>query len=553
MGSYPQDWFSLTNNTPYTMTKVYEYTWWWDFWGNLVTPAGYHSNSRPAQTILPGQKMAWEFDEPGIGDMAKGGWVGINLHYDFTDVNGRKHRCDFNVDNHNDVTTYSLDYGPDGSVFNPNGTLRQSQDFHMSYDPDGDPHDLDAALSHDAEVTIEAKTDPARAASVMASYWLSAKDKAFTLTAGPDYGNSAWQRASAQVINTSNAAASLQLSGGDTHEESTSISEELSWGVEIDILETVNEKINMSISSDQAWGISDSTTQSVSMTIDPGHMGWLESAVTQATITGDFHFTVPVGSSSITYHVLGATITEPGRAPGGGNALTFHPRETPIGALDWPAVAMVADVGAPATVVIDAVKDPKGAAAAMTLYPAATSKQFTPTVNPAYSYTSPLQTSPTYQVPATWPHSETESLTSEHTSTFSWSLGGSVSSETSVGFLDMVKASVGVKFTASHQWTDSHTDSQAVTVTVDPGYEAWINTQVSQVTFTGDCAFTANGTNYKITNITITLPGNTPDGSGPLTSLIYTVVSQKMAASIAATVTQPTLVPAPTAPAPPPE
>ena len=168
-------------------------------------------------------------------------------------------------------------------------------------------------------------------------------------------------------------------------------------------------------------------------------------------------------------------------------------------------------VGDPATVVIDAVKDLQGAANAMKLYPQATSKQFTPTVNPAYAYTDPLQTSPNYQVPATYPHSGTQTLTSEHTATSSWSIGGSVDEETTVSFLRMVNASVKVGVTASHQWTDSHTDTQAVAVTVDPGYEGWIESQISQVTLTGDCTFTAaNGTNYKITNVTITQPGDLP-------------------------------------------
>ena len=538
MSSYPKDWFSLTNNTPYTMTRVYQDSWWFDDYNKKVDPATFHG--APAQAIQPGQKMAFEFDEPPWPSS----WMAINLHYDFTDVDGRKHRCDFNVDTSNNVTTYSLDYGPDGTVTNPNGTLRQSQDFHMASDPDGDPHDIDAVLSHDAEVTIDAKADPARAASVMAAYWPTAVGKAFDLKAGPTYSNTAWQRASAQVINTTGGEATLALSAGDTHEESTSIGEELSWGVEIDILKTVNEKINMSISSDQKWGTIDTTTSTEQMTIDPGHVGWLESAVTQATITGDFSFSIPVGSSSITYHVLGATITEPGRALGGGNALTFRQAQRPIGTIERASAEISVDD--PATTVIDAVANPKGAAEAMMLYPQATNKQFTPTVNPAYTYTNPLQTSPTYQVPATYPHAEPLTMHAEHTTSFSWSLGGSVDEETTVGFLDIVNASIGVKFTASHEWVTSHTDSQEVGVLIDPGYEAWINSQVSQVTFTGDCAFTAaNGTSYKITNVTITQPGNSPDGSGPLTAVIYTVVSQKLSASDAATLTEVRVVPAP--------
>jgi hypothetical protein len=49
----------------------------------------------------------------------------------------------------------------------------------------------------------------------------------------------------------------------------------------------------------------------------------VQSAVTTATITGNFDFTTPQG---VTYHVLNATITEPGYGPNGsGGAITYEP------------------------------------------------------------------------------------------------------------------------------------------------------------------------------------------------------------------------------------
>ena len=129
MTSYPKNWFSLTNDTPYTMTKIFQDSWWFDMYNHRIDPATFAVE--PAQIILPGQKMAFEFDEAAWPN----GWMAINLHYQFADVDGRKHRCDFNVDTNNNVTTYSLDIGPDGSVNNPDGVAAAVAGFSHGLRP----------------------------------------------------------------------------------------------------------------------------------------------------------------------------------------------------------------------------------------------------------------------------------------------------------------------------------------------------------------------------------------------------------------------------------
>ena len=175
---------------------------------------------------------------------------------------------------------------------------------------------------------------------------------------------------------------------------------------------------------------------------------------------------------------------------------------------------------------IDAATDPDGAAQAMLLWANATSKNFSATSNPIYTSTQPEVLGDGFQVPADSPNAESTSFARQQTNSCSWSLGGSVSEETTLSALGFANASVSVTFTASHQWTTSHTNSQTITVEVLPGYESWITGSQGQATFTGDYAFTAQGTDYTVRNVTVSFPAAAD--AGPLTAFTYFVVSQKL-------------------------
>ena len=416
-------------------------------------------------------------------------------------------------------------------------------------------------LTHPVEVTIDAAQDPKAATSVMGNLWPQGTDQQFTTTAGPDFVKGAWSRGSPVVVNESAGAVQLSLGGSDTKEETTSISLELGWSASLDILGLINQQVSASVTGGKAWSSSVTDGQSYTVTIEPGNQGWLEWAAESAQITGDFTFTwTPpaqgVTPAGITYHVTNATVTEPGRnGKPADPAITWQPyvKANPTSAQRraiyggvrakpaWspPSRSLT---GNP-SVDIDAATDPDGAAQAMLLWANATSKNFSATSNPIYTSTQPEVLGDGFQVPADSPNAESTSFARQQTNSCSWSLGGSVSEETTLSALGFANASVSVTFTASHQWTTSHTNSQTITVEVLPGYESWITGSQGQATFTGDYAFTAQGTDYTVRNVTVSFPAAAD--AGPLTAFTYFVVSQKLPPSLAATLTRPAWVAAP--------
>lgn len=309
---YPRYWYAIFNKTPYTMSLVEEDVWTDTDYGR--DPVGWWNPPDPI--IGPQGESAFQPHEEGIY------WTQITLQYDFTDINGAKHAVLFQVDNSGNPHVQSMDYNSAGST-----TYESTAYFHVTSDADGDPHDFDAVLNHPVEVTIDATKDPDKASSAIGGF-ITATNKSFTVTAGPTYDDTGWSRASAIVVNASDQPASLQLTLGDTHEESTSIGIELTWSQEASILDIVDLELSASVTGGHAWSVTDAGSEAYTMTIPAGKEGWFEDKVGQATITGNFNFTTPQG---IIYHVLNATVTEPGQAPTGQPPLTYRPAYGPIG------------------------------------------------------------------------------------------------------------------------------------------------------------------------------------------------------------------------------
>jgi hypothetical protein len=557
-------WYAFINDTPYVMKLLSADAWFnccWPKYSDRITD---RFDGPPAQTLQPGQKTVFGFTEPGVGST----WDAAEIRWTFTDVNGGKHRADYNIDTNGNPTSYSLDAAADGSFFVSTAT------FHMAFDADGFPNDIDAVLSHPAEATIDANVSPATATSVM-KLFDQGTNRSYTPTRGLSFTNTDVNRASARVQNATNEPVTLSLTGGDTHQETTSIGLELRWSASLDILGLVNQTLSASITGGHSWGTSDTTSNAIDIPIDPGDEGWVQTSTTNATVTGNFTFTTPQG---ITYHVLNATVTEPGFGPNGPvGAVTFSPFEQPIPAnrpqsvilpnppfskalrmssltrarsraksrclkfganrgrsptcLSW--VTNAAD----GTVVIDANADPKGAAAAMALFPNATDKTYSATANPIYSRTDQAVVSDSYETPNNFPHPTVGHLSVAHEYSSSWSLGGSVGAETTLSALGFANASVSVTFTANHEWVTSHSDAQDISVPVDPGYISHIEGYTGTVTFTGDYAFTANGVTYQVNNVTITEPGNS--AQGPLAASTYIVITQKLNPTARRTIRRP--------------
>lgn len=165
------------------------------------------------------------------------------------------------------------------------------------------------------------------------------------------------------------------------------------------------------------------------------------------------------------------------------------------------------------TVTIDAAKDPTAAANAMKLFPDATDKSFTATGNPAYSQTGwELASSSSINNPPSGNGNVTQTVEATHTAGSSLSIGGSLEASTTLSALGFASAKVSVKFSAEHQWTTEHSDSEEVKATAIPGKVVWVVASHRESSFTGDYTFTANGTTYHVNNIIITMPAPAAGG-----------------------------------------
>jgi hypothetical protein len=180
-------------------------------------------------------------------------------------------------------------------------------------------------------------------------------------------------------------------------------------------------------------------------------------------------------------------------------------------------------------VTIDAKTDPTDALDALKLYEDATDRSFTPTTDPTFAQTkwSPVTDlngtpAPSVTGNAQTGQAVTERLDVKHENSASWSIGGSV--ENSIGFdlAGIVDVELSMKFTASHTWESSTTDSEGIWVTALPGKTVWIEAANSTATFTGNFAFTSDGVRYLVNNVTITQPAS-PD-TDTMTSTTYRVM-----------------------------
>ena len=197
------------------------------------------------------------------------------------------------------------------------------------------------------------------------------------------------------------------------------------------------------------------------------------------------------------------------------------------GATTTLAPHVVAAAAAPVTV-INAVQQPTEAANAMQLFDDATNKAFTVTTDPVYNTTgwAVAQGSIAEEndgKAGAAPEAEKYYVTNATNS--SWSLGGSIGVKMGGG-IGFAEASVSLKLSASHTWGTSIADTVEIDAAVDAGEMVWIEESQTNATYTGTYSFTANGTNYEITNVTITTPMSA-DGN-PLTAINYRIVQQSI-------------------------
>ena len=175
--------------------------------------------------------------------------------------------------------------------------------------------------------------------------------------------------------------------------------------------------------------------------------------------------------------------------------------------------------------VINSATDKAAATAALKLFDTATAKSFTATPGINFTDTGWAVPDNTGAQENDGPPGSPDTpkiLTITNALTSSTSLGGSLGVEAGAGVVGFANASVSLKITASHSWENTVSDTETITAQVAPGKVVWILEQHSQATYTGTYSFTANGTNYQVTNVTITKPAS-PDGN-PLTAASYKLV-----------------------------
>lgn len=544
--------YGLANHLPYTMTLTYSAASQTGGAGGWIINEGQYIYT-PSKTILPAADMVFELlTETDPAGNAKGGnWCTAELHYDFTDADGIQHRCLYKVSPAATLYVLSMDSTDGTNYTESTDTFEIVQEL---------PNSIGCLLTHPAVATIDASQDAAAATSVMANLWSQGTGKDFTATAPVKFTpNTPFVRGSAMVVNGTKVPVSLTMESGDTTSETTSLALTLAWSTSLNILDLVNQKLSASITGGETWSKSVTLSSSETMTIEPGLQGYLEWATVSAVVTGDFTFTwtPPSGGTTaagITYQVNNVTITQPGFAQ---SAITWSPYSETIP----PSTSASAGVGATSavalrpqlivsdsTVVIDAVTDPGPAATAMALWPTASegSQSFTATTSPVYSATQPQIVSSRYEIPATWPNPELCSFESTLSNTSGWSIGGSVSAETTLSALGFANASVSITFTDSHEWDTTFSNSQTIAFEISPGNIGWVEGSTGQVTFTGDFAFTADGTDYVVKNVTITNPGSAD--CGPDAAFTYYAVIHPLPPSAADALTRPGWAAAPAPP-----
>jgi hypothetical protein len=198
-----------------------------------------------------------------------------------------------------------------------------------------------------------------------------------------------------------------------------------------------------------------------------------------------------------------------------------------LAALPTTAPRAAADPGAPTgPVVIDAQKDPNGAASALGKFnPERTDNVFEPTSTPAYfqgafSLASDQAVATLKGKPPT-----TATIESEHTWTSSTSLSGTVEASVEVELGEFLKAEASAELTVGKEWSTTTGYAQDIGVTAAEGKMVTVWSSQSQVTFAGNWVFTGtDNVNYHVLNMVHTVPA---DGSGaePGSDLTFLVLS----------------------------
>jgi hypothetical protein len=332
----PPNWtynFYLYNYTPYVWTlDPTETTNLFDDAYSQTQPYKLKDweGAAPPQTLQPGQVMHLEKVSGSAGSCCyTESWVG----YTFTDDHGVRHLAQMHAQpnaNGDNLYAYSNDWKGSATT---GGWYDSIDVFHMHGAPGAPLNNSGAFMSHPVDINIDAKSNPDGAAQVL-SYFQDSDPttRSFKPTAAPSWTQSDPVPGSARLINTSSAEAELTASTGTTNTESTSLSEKLSWELEVGLFDVANAGVNASIESGQEWSTSNEAENGNRMTVHPCQQGWFIKQNQVQSVTGDFDFAIPAWQ--VTYHVTNATFSVPGLTHNGadgipipGTSFTSHTEE----------------------------------------------------------------------------------------------------------------------------------------------------------------------------------------------------------------------------------
>ena len=138
--------------------------------------------------------------------------------------------------------------------------------------------------------TIDAKTDPSGAAQALNMCANGAQCK-FTPVGQPTFALSAPRILGDALYNCGGAEAEDTVAISDERSQSTSLETSLSVKASVEILEVAKASIEAEVTNKQMDEVSTKTTQTNSVSVEPGEIGWTETQVPVATLTGTYSIT----------------------------------------------------------------------------------------------------------------------------------------------------------------------------------------------------------------------------------------------------------------------
>lgn len=155
--------------------------------------------------------------------------------------------------------------------------------------------------------TIDAKTNPTAAAQALNACAAGAQCK-FTPAGKAQVALDAPRILGDALYNCGGAEAEDTVAISDERSQSTSLEESLSVKASVEILEVAKVSVEAEVNSKQLDEVATKTTQTNSVSVEPGEIGWTETQVPTATLTGTYSITN--GGSQI--NVINVVLNFPG-------------------------------------------------------------------------------------------------------------------------------------------------------------------------------------------------------------------------------------------------